>query len=217
MCWSRDDATGVQATGELQGTQVEVMLGFNSWADYELRPLAEAAQDGKSAARLLQDCWKQLQPCLARSLQEMKRAGGDSQHSEAYHWMLQSRGTDRFKLAEFLPAEQALERLMEVLGRSCNVTFRPLPSRSWLQTGPPHRRPRVRALDCEMVGVGPRGKRSVLIRVSVVLLDCLTEPEEDGGPAFWVPMRWLLGAKKLAFKFNYFASSDPHHATLFGI
>lgn len=27
---------------------------------------------------------------------------------------------------------------------------------------------RVRALDCEMVGVGPRGKRSVLIRVSVV-------------------------------------------------
>ena len=33
---------------------------------------------------------------------------------------------------------------------------------------PQHRRPRVRALDCEMVGVGPRGKRSVLIRVSVV-------------------------------------------------
>ncbi len=30
------------------------------------------------------------------------------------------------------------------------------------------RRLRVRALDCEMVGVGPRGKRSVLIRVSVV-------------------------------------------------
>lgn len=110
-------------------------LGFNSWADYELRPLAEVAQDGKSAARLLQDCWKQLQPCLARSLQEMKRAGGASQHSEAYHWMRQSRGTDSFKLAEFLPAEPALERLMEVLGRSCNVTFRALPSRSWLQTG----------------------------------------------------------------------------------
>ena len=33
---------------------------------------------------------------------------------------------------------------------------------------PQHRRPRVRALDCEMVGVGFRGKRSVLIRVSVV-------------------------------------------------
>ena len=30
--------------------------------------------------------------------------------------MLQSRGSDRFKLAEFLPAERALERLMEVLG-----------------------------------------------------------------------------------------------------
>ncbi|CAL1165518.1 unnamed protein product [Cladocopium goreaui] len=50
---------------------------------------------------------------------------------------------------------------------------------------PQHRRPRVRALDCEMVGVGFRGKRSVLIRVSVVsrhgkvLLDCLTEPEEE--------------------------------------
>ena len=56
----------------------------------------------------------------------------------------------------------------------------------------------MRGLDCEMVGVGPRGKRSILIRVSVVsrrgkarprpsgaalqvLLDCLTEPEEDGG------------------------------------
>jgi hypothetical protein len=30
--------------------------------------------------------------------------------------MRQSRGTDSFKLAEFLPAEPALERLMEVLG-----------------------------------------------------------------------------------------------------
>ena len=46
----------------------------------------------------------------------------------------------------------------------CNLSFLKAkwPSR------PPHRRPRVRALDCEMVGVGPRGKRSVLIRVSVV-------------------------------------------------
>mmetsp|Transcript_51137 Transcript_51137/g.114853 ORF Transcript_51137/g.114853 Transcript_51137/m.114853 type:complete len:244 (-) Transcript_51137:55-786(-) len=46
-------------------------------------------------------------------------------------------------------------------------------------------RPIVRALDCEMVGVGPDGKKSVLIRVSVVsrrgrvLFDCLTEPEEE--------------------------------------
>ena len=35
---------------------------------------------------------------------------------QAYHWMRQSRGSDSFKLAEFLPAEPALERLMEVLG-----------------------------------------------------------------------------------------------------
>lgn len=28
--------------------------------------------------------------------------------SQAYHWTLQGRGADRFKLAEFLPAEPAL-------------------------------------------------------------------------------------------------------------
>lgn len=47
------------------------------------------------------------------------------------------------------------------------------------------RRPRVRALDCEMVGTGPRGKKSVLARISVVgrygqvLLDCLVRPAVD--------------------------------------
>lgn len=46
-------------------------------------------------------------------------------------------------------------------------------------------RPRVRGLDCEMVGVGRRGKKSVLVRVSVigrfgrVLLDCLVRPDEE--------------------------------------
>eukprot|EP00933_Yihiella_yeosuensis_P078234 TRINITY_DN8945_c2_g1_i2.p1 TRINITY_DN8945_c2_g1~~TRINITY_DN8945_c2_g1_i2.p1 ORF type:complete len:251 (+),score=26.87 TRINITY_DN8945_c2_g1_i2:49-753(+) len=47
------------------------------------------------------------------------------------------------------------------------------------------KRPRVRALDCEMVGVGTRGKKSVLIRVSIVsrrgkvLLDSLVKPDQE--------------------------------------
>eukprot|EP00930_Biecheleria_cincta_P084562 TRINITY_DN74010_c0_g1_i1.p1 TRINITY_DN74010_c0_g1~~TRINITY_DN74010_c0_g1_i1.p1 ORF type:complete len:325 (+),score=20.48 TRINITY_DN74010_c0_g1_i1:95-976(+) len=47
------------------------------------------------------------------------------------------------------------------------------------------KRPRVRALDCEMVGIGPKGKKSVLARISVVgrlgqvLLDCLVQPSEE--------------------------------------
>jgi len=112
-------------------------LGFASWADYELRPLAEVVQDGKAASQLLAECWKHLQPSLAPAVQQMKRLGGGVlQHSdEAYHWTLQGRGADRFKLAEFLPAEPALERLMQVIGRACNVTFRPLPQRNWFQTG----------------------------------------------------------------------------------
>lgn len=46
------------------------------------------------------------------------------------------------------------------------------------------RRVRVRGLDCEMVGVGPKGKKSILARVSVVgrtgkvLLDCLVSPSK---------------------------------------
>lgn len=47
------------------------------------------------------------------------------------------------------------------------------------------KRPRLLALDCEMVGVGPRGKKSVLARISVVdrrggtVLDCLVQPEQE--------------------------------------
>eukprot|EP00445_Apocalathium_hangoei_P093273 CAMPEP_0204238212 /NCGR_PEP_ID=MMETSP0361-20130328/93754_1 /ASSEMBLY_ACC=CAM_ASM_000343 /TAXON_ID=268821 /ORGANISM="Scrippsiella Hangoei, Strain SHTV-5" /LENGTH=271 /DNA_ID=CAMNT_0051210981 /DNA_START=51 /DNA_END=863 /DNA_ORIENTATION=+ len=46
-------------------------------------------------------------------------------------------------------------------------------------------RPRVRAVDCEMVGFGPKGKKSVLARISVVgrrgrvLLDCLVRPDVE--------------------------------------
>lgn len=47
------------------------------------------------------------------------------------------------------------------------------------------KRPRLLALDCEMVGVGPRGKKSVLARISVVgrggrmVMDCLVRPEKE--------------------------------------
>ena len=64
---------------------------------------------------------------------------------------MRSRGVDRFKLAEFLPAEEAcgappegawaaaprprLARLMDVLGRACNVSFRALPQSGWWTSG----------------------------------------------------------------------------------
>jgi len=46
-------------------------------------------------------------------------------------------------------------------------------------------RPRVLALDCEMAGYGPKGKKSVLIRLSIVarrgspVMDCLVEPNVE--------------------------------------
>eukprot|EP00913_Durusdinium_trenchii_P023134 g21715.t2 len=111
-------------------------LGFRCWADYELRPLSEVAQDSHAASKLFEDCWRHLEPAVASAVQKMKgKAGVLQQPDEAYYWTLHGRAVEALKLAEYLPAEQALERLVDVLGRACNITFRALPARSWWQTG----------------------------------------------------------------------------------
>ena len=59
-----------------------------------------------------------------------------------------------------------MQRRLDIeVSRSCKSGILNLPT---LVCPMAPRRPRVRGLDCEMVGVGPRGKRSILIRVSVV-------------------------------------------------
>ncbi|CAK8989578.1 unnamed protein product [Durusdinium trenchii] len=116
--------------------QLAKQLGFRCWADYELRPLSEVAQDSHAASKLFEDCWRHLEPAVASAVQKMKgKAGVLQQPDEAYYWTLHGRAVEALKLAEYLPAEQALERLVDVLGRACNITFRALPARSWWQTG----------------------------------------------------------------------------------
>ncbi|CAE8709145.1 unnamed protein product, partial [Polarella glacialis] len=111
-------------------------LGFRSWAAYELRPLAAAVREPDAARQVLDRCWQHAQPALAPMLQKMRQlaigcskhsAGDEVAHIEAYLRALASRESDHLKLAEFLPAEGALKRMLETVGRASNVFFRHVP------------------------------------------------------------------------------------------
>jgi len=120
-------------------------LGFRSWAAYELRPLSVG--DPATAHELLDRCWQDAQPGLAPLLRRMEQlaataglgmptarahAGSGAASTrvahtdEAFLRALVTREADAWRLAEFLPAGSTLPRLMEVVGRASNVSFREL-------------------------------------------------------------------------------------------
>jgi len=113
------------------------VVGFDSWADFELSTLSEAASASKAAQQLLESSWEALKPALAPPLRQMRELAGGTldQEDEAFFRALVHREADCLDLAEYLPAEQALVRLMELIGRASNVTFRALPQESSWRTG----------------------------------------------------------------------------------
>ncbi|CAE7350593.1 menH [Symbiodinium natans] len=117
---------------DVMGAQPESFTGVEEHPSHK-----RAAADSAAAKRLLDRAFEALQPALAPSLRQMHElAGGAVSHAdEAYFRGLVFRELDRLALAEYLPAEEVLPRLMDVIGRACNVTFRSLPKPSWWQTG----------------------------------------------------------------------------------
>eukprot|EP00449_Zooxanthella_nutricula_P047816 CAMPEP_0198588346 /NCGR_PEP_ID=MMETSP1462-20131121/133016_1 /TAXON_ID=1333877 /ORGANISM="Brandtodinium nutriculum, Strain RCC3387" /LENGTH=596 /DNA_ID=CAMNT_0044319845 /DNA_START=72 /DNA_END=1858 /DNA_ORIENTATION=- len=126
-------------------------LGFATWADYELRPLAVG--DAASAHRLMDQCWRDAQPTLTAYLRRMESLGagatgafspqmagrapgaagvapGSSASSriahvdEAFCRALVTREADTWRLAEYFPANSCLPRLLDLVGRAYSVHFR---------------------------------------------------------------------------------------------
>mmetsp|Transcript_20371 Transcript_20371/g.44381 ORF Transcript_20371/g.44381 Transcript_20371/m.44381 type:complete len:735 (+) Transcript_20371:34-2238(+) len=121
-------------------------LGFETWADYEIRPLAIG--DVNSARKLLDTFWREAQPGLKafyqkldarskaassspRGTRRLSAAAAESrslsdldQPDEAFYRAFASREADSWKLATYLPAEQSIPRILEIVGRAYNVHFR---------------------------------------------------------------------------------------------
>lgn len=118
-------------------------LGFRTWAEKELRPLA--VQDPAAAHALMDRCWADARPKLSGLVRRMEElavaasrgraspsargpAGGAASSQlahadEAFFRALVTREADTWKLAEFLPASKCLPRVLDMVGRACNVQF----------------------------------------------------------------------------------------------
>eukprot|EP00930_Biecheleria_cincta_P002131 TRINITY_DN103175_c0_g1_i1.p1 TRINITY_DN103175_c0_g1~~TRINITY_DN103175_c0_g1_i1.p1 ORF type:complete len:751 (-),score=143.09 TRINITY_DN103175_c0_g1_i1:30-2072(-) len=130
--------------------QLARQLGFRTWADFELAPMA--ASDEASARRLMDRCWQDAKPALSAVMRRMDelRSHHDgtgatpasssrtstrgpgatplsskmSQVDEAFYRALITREADTWRLAQFLPAEKILPSLLDVVGRAYSVHFR---------------------------------------------------------------------------------------------
>ena len=164
-------------------------LGFECWADYQLRPLAQARmlRDVHDVSKkgggeepscsgalggLLEAAPTSLGQCLkwvvksageVPAVQQMKQLAGGAlqQWDEAKRlrsssewprpitgpcaaavWTASSwpssfrpRRRARAQCLSLPAGQQRLKRLMDVLGRACNITFRALPESSWWKSG----------------------------------------------------------------------------------
>ncbi|CAK0861765.1 unnamed protein product [Prorocentrum cordatum] len=123
--------------------ELAVRLGFRTWAEKELRPLA--VRDPAGAHALMDRCWADARPRLSLLVRRMEdlaaatsreREGPSARgpaagaalsrlaHAdEAFFRALVTREADTWKLAEFLPASKCLPRVLDMVGRACNVQF----------------------------------------------------------------------------------------------
>ncbi|CAE7270221.1 prlC [Symbiodinium sp. CCMP2456] len=114
--------------------QIAQKLGFRSWADLEMAPLALGDEAG--ARRFLDLCWKDAQASLApvhKRIEEWssRDASGSAQRGrkvsqvdEAFWHAHLSRQSDIWKFAEYLSLEKSLPGLLDVVGKVYGVTFR---------------------------------------------------------------------------------------------
>ncbi|CAE7226402.1 prlC [Symbiodinium sp. KB8] len=114
--------------------QIAQQLGFRSWADLEMAPLALGDEAG--ARRFLDLCWKDAQASLApvhKRIEERnsRDASGSAQRDrkvsqvdEAFWHSHLSRQSDIWKFAEYLPLEKCLPGLLDIVGKVYGVTFR---------------------------------------------------------------------------------------------
>ncbi|CAE7840352.1 prlC [Symbiodinium sp. CCMP2592] len=130
------DSSVDEAALELLRTrrQLAQKLGFRSWADLEMAPLALGDEAG--ARRFLDLCWKDAQAALApvhKRIEEWssrdasgssERRGKVSQADEAFWHSHLSRQSDIWKFAEYLSLEKSLPGLLDVVGKVYGVTFR---------------------------------------------------------------------------------------------
>eukprot|EP00439_Symbiodinium_sp_Y106_P013295 s7788_g1.t3 len=130
------DSSVDEAALELLRTrrQIAQKLGFRSWADLEMAPLALGDEAG--ARRFLDLCWKDAQAALApvhKRIEEWssrdasgsaQRGSKVSQVDEAFWHAHLSRQSDIWKFAEYLPLEKSLPGLLDVVGKVYGVTFR---------------------------------------------------------------------------------------------
>lgn len=122
-------------------------LGFKSWAEYQMRPLSVGTP--AAAHQLMDRFWSDAEPSLAPVLKRMEqlsasrgggssagaRGGGDGiggvrrlrcridQADEPFYRSIVSRGSDAWKLAQFLPGKETLPKILGVVGRAYNVDF----------------------------------------------------------------------------------------------
>lgn len=132
--------------------QLAQRLGFRTWAEKELHPLASAASTEAGAQELIDKCYKDAVVALTpvfRKMEELsgggRRASSSSsrpaalsipQVDEAFFRALVTKEVDTWKLAEFLPANGAVPKLLDLVGRAYGVTFREVDPPSWLSRLP---------------------------------------------------------------------------------
>lgn len=137
-----------EAALDLMRTRRELAkrLGFNTWADYQLRPLSVG--DAASAHKLMDRYWRDMQPTLTPYYKKMEALGASvgaikssrpasdssaralsqmSHADAAFFKALITREVDTWRLAEYFPASKSLPKLLDVVGRAYNVHFRELP------------------------------------------------------------------------------------------
>ncbi|CAJ1394563.1 unnamed protein product [Effrenium voratum] len=104
-------------------------LGFKSFADLEMAPLALGNE--AAARKFMDQCWQDAQPAVSKVIKKMtewsQKGAGRKQVShvdEAFWRALVTREADTWKLAQFLPADRCMPKLLEVVGKAYSVTFR---------------------------------------------------------------------------------------------
>eukprot|EP00929_Paragymnodinium_shiwhaense_P090567 TRINITY_DN50745_c0_g1_i1.p1 TRINITY_DN50745_c0_g1~~TRINITY_DN50745_c0_g1_i1.p1 ORF type:complete len:732 (-),score=178.55 TRINITY_DN50745_c0_g1_i1:29-2224(-) len=131
-----------QAALELLRARKELAqkMGFESWADYELKPLVIGSP--ATARQLLDQFWRDSEPAVSSVLRRMEDMAGSkgnkgatkSRHGGAmsslphvdkeFYRARVTREADTWKLAQYLPMEPSVPRILETVGRAYSVTFR---------------------------------------------------------------------------------------------
>lgn len=199
--------------------QLARKLGFDSWASFQLRPLATSSPD--EARKLMDSCWSDALRSLAPVLRKMDELAGGAatssprtsakaqalehvkQVDEAFYRALVTRELEIVKLAEFLKADDALQGLLSVVGQAYGVRF----SERTVDSGHSGWRPRTSVL--EVVDSSPQSKRLGFVYVQ------LEQPSRwFGRPSTLPPGAVLLSPGHCFLGMNFSAASRMYSKLL---